>query len=159
MSFSEAIRDTVTAPGYLLKINDEYYSSRGVVLFEANTWSPLCFEVSGLNTDGGASLSANVAITDTDRLWTGFIDNVGLDDLSIDVWQLYQRDIEDDVVQKVFSGEASAAQSNGNILTINALGVRDDYAITPRNRWLSSFSNVTAGSAVVINGETVRFEL
>jgi len=158
MSLADTIRRTVTSPGYLLQLNNSYYSSRGPKSLLSQQWLPLCFEISGLSTDGGASSSLTIAITDSDRAWTDFIDNHGLDDLKIDVWKMYE-DQESDALIKVFSGEASSAISDSNIVKINALGVRYDYSITPRNRWISDFSNVSAGSAVVINGETVRFLL
>ncbi len=152
------IRKPATSPGYLLQLGNSYYCSRGAITHDGQDWQHLSFEVSGLATDGGASQSANVSILDRNRDWTNFIDVIGIDNITVKIWQMYEVQNDDNIYEAVFSGQVSGASANGETVILSAQGVRSDYAITPRNRWISPFSNVTAGSAVVINGETVRFE-
>ena len=157
-TLATTIRKPATAPGYLLQLGNSYYCSRGQVHYDNQDWQHLSFEVSGLATDGGASQSATVNILDRNRDWTNFIDAIGIDGISVIIYQMYEVQNDDNLYELAFTGQVSGASANGQTVSLQAQGVRSDYAITPRNRWISPFSNVSAGSAVVINGETVRFE-
>ena len=157
MSFSTVIREAATAPGYSMQLGSAYYCSRETLDYNNHTWPAQSFEVAGLATDGSASVAATITLLDRDQSFMAYFDANGIDDLPLNLWQMYVVPEGDNVYQSVFVGEVTGVESDGVNIKLAALAVRADYAITPRNRWVSSFSNVSAGSAVQIGDETLRF--
>lgn len=158
MSIATVIRHPVTAPGYLLKLNSGHYCNRKPVDYLGETWEYLAFDVSGLTASGGAQQKTKLTIVDSDRAWTQFLDSNGIDNIAIEIYQLYEVQNLGNEYNKIFAGEVTSGSSDGEKIVLDISGVKADYSYTPRNRWISPFANVSTGSVIVIGTETLRFE-
>jgi hypothetical protein len=165
---ASGVSAAVTLPGYFVQIafnggaNTVYWSSRGTLTWNAQSWTAYDVQVTGLTTDGGGSaLNGTLVVGNHDLAAGALVLLYGVSGVAITVWAYYGDSAPGagDPV-KVFEGVGDNADipEDGPVrITMQQSGGTTLYCprtyMTPENgfNWLP-----TEGQLVVWNGETVR---